>query len=184
MVAAGPEPAAVARAMVAASQAEDAVSAVDLTRLPEVMAAMDGFATTLHDEAEESAVRDALRATLFYEVEDFYTTPGDLAIDVGHMARTVRSSYDWAAPEADVLSRRLTDAVLTVTPSAAHPEAGGLSVHLIPLHEDGTAAAVHDRAYVRGGGSDERLRFVMESAWPPVFPEGPGLLYRLFYEVL
>ncbi|MFW5689355.1 MAG: clostripain-related cysteine peptidase [Spirochaetota bacterium] len=162
----------------------DTVSAIDLSRVDELTAALDDFSGTLHAAIAGAALRDSVRATLFYEVEGFYSTPGDLAIDLGHMAEVIHREYDLADTAALALGAAVESAVALNHTGADHASATGLSVHLIPLDDEGRARATHDPAYQRGGGAADQPGFVTASAWSPQIPDGPGLLYRLFYELM
>ncbi|MFW5742055.1 MAG: clostripain-related cysteine peptidase [Spirochaetota bacterium] len=184
------EPRSCARAIVDAYAAAHAdvssatISAVDLGRADTLVAAFNAFADEVHVAAADPATRDAVRDTVFYDVEDFYATPGDLAIDLGDLAAVVAGEHGIAAAAAAALESAVREAVFASWGGGASPRASGLSVHLIPLGADGTAAAAHDPAYVNGADVAHPLAFVSASTWPPVLPDGPGLLHRLFYEIL
>ena len=171
-------------ATIYAGVAGASISAIRLDRIDAVTDALDEFAGAAHAGASEADERDALLATLFYEAEDFYTTPGDLAIDVADAARVVSDRHGYAGVEAAGLAGAVDAAVVSSWSGSAHPRANGISVHLIPLEADGTAAASHDEAYLQGSTVEHPLAFVAASAWVPAPLERSGLLYRLFYEVL
>ncbi|MFW5883954.1 MAG: clostripain-related cysteine peptidase [bacterium] len=160
------------------------ISTIRLDRVPAVVDALDAFALAVHAHVADSVRRDAVRATLFYEAEDFYTTPGDLSIDVADAGRVVADRHGHATVEAGALADAVDAAVLSSWSGSAHPRANGISVHLVPLEADGTASLSHDESYLRGGAADHPLAFVAVSAWVPAPLERTGLLYRLFYEVL
>lgn len=160
------------------------ISAIRLDRVGPVVGALDAFALAAHAAVGDPDARDALLATLFYEAEDFYTTPGDLSIDLADAARVVADRHGYAEEEAAGLAESVRSAVVSTWSGSAHPRANGISVHLIPLEADGTAAASHDEAYLRGGSTPHPLSFVAASAWVPAPLERAGLLYRLFYEIL
>ncbi|MFW6260604.1 MAG: hypothetical protein ACOC6J_03370, partial [Spirochaetota bacterium] len=160
------------------------ISTIRLDRVPAVVDALDAFALAVHAHVADSVRRDAVRATLFYEAEDFYTTPGDLSIDIADAGRVVADRHGHATVEAGALADAVDAAVLSSWSGSAHPRANGISVHLVPLEADGTASLSHDESYLRGGAADHPLAFVAVSAWVPAPLERTGLLYRLFYEVL
>jgi hypothetical protein len=160
------------------------ISTTDLAETGGLVAALNVFSDELHAGLVDSAVRDAVRATIFYDVEDFYATPGDLAVDVADLARVVSASHGLAGQAAEDLRDAVARAVVASWSGSGNPRATGLSVHLIPLEEDGSAASAHDPAYVRGADVPHPLSFVSASSWPPALATGTGLLYRLFYEVL
>jgi len=171
-------------ASVHASVSNATIAAIRLDRVPAVMASLDELAVALYHATGTVEARDRVRASLFYDVEDFYATPGDLAIDLGDLGRLIEEEYEIADREASALARAVDEAVAWSESGAANPRATGLAVHLVPLRADGTPAAAHDEAYYRGHDVDHPLAFVAESAWVPIAPAGPGLLYRLFYEPL
>ncbi len=161
------------------------ISVIDLGSIDSVNLALNELSDQLHASIPDSSYRDDLRESLFYNVEDFYTTPGDLAIDLRHMAEVVGRDYDLADAAAAALDAAVANAVVTqwFNP-AGNPFAGGLSVHYIPLAGNGSAELSHDIAYFRGADPESPLEFVADSTWVPTLPDGPGLLHRLFYEVM
>jgi hypothetical protein len=161
------------------------ISVIDLGSIDAVNLALNDLSDQLRDCVSDPASRNDLRERLFYDVEDFYTTPGDLAIDLRHMAELAGRNYAPAGPAAAALEAAVADAVLYQwSNSAGNPNAGGLSVHYVPLAADGSAQPSHDIAYFRGADPRSPLAFVADSTWVPTLPDGPGLLHRLFYEVL
>ena len=168
-----------------ASFSSATISVIDLGSIDSAHLALNEFSNQVHDSLVDSGIRNDLRESLFYEVEDFYTTPGDLAIDLRHMAEVVGRDYDLADSAAAALDTAIAGAVVAqwFNP-AGNPFAGGLSVHYIPLAGNGSAEPLHDIAYFRGGDPEFPLEFVADSTWVPVLPDGPGLLHRLFYEVM
>ena len=168
-----------------ASFSSGTISVIDLESIDSAHLALNEFSNQVHDSLVDSGIRNDLRESLFYDVEDFYTTPGDLAIDLRHMAEVVGRDYDLADAAAAALNAAIANAVVTqwFNP-AGNPFAGGLSVHYIPLAGNGSAEPLHDIAYFRGGDPEFPLEFVSDSTWVPELPDGPGLLHRLFYEVM
>lgn len=168
-----------------ASFSSGTISVIDLGSIDAAHLALNEFSNRLHDSLVDSGIRNDLRESLFYDVEDFYATPGDLAIDLRHMAEVVGRDYDLADAAAAALDAAVANAVLTqwINPDG-NPFAGGLSVHYIPLSGNGSAEPPHDVSYFRGGDPEFPLEFVADSAWVPILPDGPGLLHRLFYEVM
>ena len=160
------------------------ISSIELALLDPVMAALNAFSDALYDGIGDAATRDALRATLFYDVEDFYATPGDLSIDVGDLGVVVHRDHGIAGEEAAALIHAVQAAVRSNLPGSERQAASGMSVHLIPLRADGTAESGHAPVYLRGSPGITPLSFAIDSTWAPVYPAGPGLLYRLFYEVM
>ncbi|MFW6313660.1 MAG: hypothetical protein ACOC2N_07230 [Spirochaetota bacterium] len=160
------------------------ISAIRLDRVATAMDALNDLSDALSAGIASRALRDRIRETLFYDVEDFYSTPGDLAIDLGDLGLVVARDYDIADAAAAALSAAVGEAVITSASGAANPRASGLSVHLVPLRGDGTAETSHDEDYFRGSAAEHSLSFVDASTWVPRLPEGPGLLHRLFYDTM
>ena len=183
-------PAALAHAMVesfstvAAGYASGTIAAIDLSQMTAVYDALNAFSTAVHDGITNDSERTAVRDALFYDVEDFYATPGDLGIDLRDLAAVVSADFDLADAQAAALDAAVASAVSEQWTATANPKASGLSVHLIPLESDGTAAVTHDTGYFRGSSAAHPLSFVSGSDWVPALPDGPGLLHRLFYEVM
>jgi hypothetical protein len=188
-IAYGPE--GLGRALVAAFAEDHAgrdgatVSALSLAAVGMVAERLNQVSDRLQEEVSTDEARNALREALFYNVEDFFSVPGDLNIDLGDLAAVVAGELPSISPLSNSLSQSVSQAVVAVWAAAgANERATGLSVHLIPLGPDGSASSTHDRLYFRNGLADEPLRFVQSSSWVPEWPSGPGLLYRLWYEVL
>ncbi len=157
------------------------LSTIRLDRVTALMDALNNFSDALSGAIDSSEVRDEIRATLFYDVEDFYSTPGDLAIDLGDLGLVVARDYDVADAAAAALTAAVSEAVVTSSSGSANQRATGISVHLVPLRGDGTAETSHAPAYFRGAAVEHPLSFVDTSTWVPRLPDGPGLLHRLFY---
>jgi hypothetical protein len=180
-----------ARAAIEAFRAErhgtpgSCISAVDLTEVPTVAAALDELSVRLHDIADTEADRQAVREMLFNEVEDFYRTPGELSLDLKDLAAVSARSYPSVEPAARALSAAVEQAVRESWCAAgANPDAHGLSLHFVPLDAEGYAFPPHAPAYFRGRVVSHPLRFVASSRWVPDDERGAGLLYRLWYESL
>ena len=157
------------------------ISTIRLDRVAAVMDALNNVADTLAEAVDSNEARDRIRETLFYDVEDFYSTPGDLAIDLGDVGLIIARDHDLADEAAGALTTAVAEAVVTSSRGDANPRASGMSVHLVPLRSDGTAESSHAAGYVRGAAVDHPLSFVEASTWVPRLPDGPGLLHRLFY---
>ncbi|MFP4376802.1 MAG: clostripain-related cysteine peptidase [Spirochaetales bacterium] len=168
----------------ASTQAGATIASIDLNEIGNVNSALNEFATGLEAQILTDALRSEVRAKLFYSVEDFYATPGDLNIDLGHMAKVIGDEFDLVDTESARLASAVDRAIIDRWTGSAALDATGLSVHLVPLESDGSAAASHDNGYLRDSGVEYGLEFVRDSTWPPSLSEETGLLYRLFYEVL
>jgi len=159
------------------------ISAVRLDAIEEVAEALDELSDILYSSIRDTSTQSAVRALFFQEVEDFYAIPGDLNIDLGDLACVAAQEF----PALEVASERIRRAVSSAVVSewhhpTGHPEAHGLAVHYVPLEDDGTAG-VHADAYFRNLPTEYPLSFVEDSSWTPRYPNGPGLLYRIWYEV-
>ena len=159
-------------------------SAVDLSRTAPVIVALNDFSDAVADAITNAPLRADVRAAIFHEAEGFYATPGDLSIDVADMADVVSRTFGIGVATAAALRQAVEQAVLINRTNGVHPRATGVSVHFIPLRGDGTAESGHDVMYVRRSGGGGSIAFVTDTTWVPVLPGGPGLLFRLFYEVL
>ena len=159
----------------------EAVSAIDLRGIERVNAALNAWSVAAFASIPNDLLRRALRYTLFYDLVDFYTTPGDLSIDLVDLAAVVAANHGVAIDEAAELQDAVGSTVLATWSLAGR--ASGVSVHLIPLEPDGAAAA-HHAAWFRGYDGPDRLAFTDRSDWSIGSAGGHGLLYRLFYEVL
>lgn len=158
------------------------ISTIRLDRIEPVMDALNAFSDAVRAAITDAGTREAVRASMFYDVEDFYATPGDLAIDLGDLPVVVSLGHGIAEDEAARLERAVYEAVGRNYRGPANPRASGISVHLIPLRSDGSAAASHHENYLNRPGETAALSFVGRSTWVPTLPSGPGLLFRLFYE--
>ncbi len=158
------------------------ISSIRLDRIEPVVDALNAFSDAVSAEITNPGTREAVRASVFYDVEDFYATPGDLAIDLSDLSAVVSLGFGIAEGEAARIEQAVKEAVDRNHRGSADPRASGISVHLIPLRPDGSAAASHHENYLNRSGETASLSFVSHSTWPPTLPSGPGLLYRLFYE--
>ncbi|TVQ28234.1 MAG: hypothetical protein EA382_02330 [Spirochaetaceae bacterium] len=179
-------PAALAAAIVESApgftSAPDAMSAVDLRAAERVNAALNAFSDAVFASIPTDLLRRSVRYTLFYDLVDFYATPGDLAIDIADLGAVVAANHGIAGDEAAELQDAVRSAVLATWSRGGR--ASGVSVHLIPLESDGSAAGSHHAAWFRGYHGTDRLAFTECSHWTIDGAGGHGLLYRLFYEVL
>jgi hypothetical protein len=137
----------------------------------------------LHATTASNPARSAVRDAIFRDAEDFYTTPGDLNIDVWSMAEVVRARFSYADAQASALKSAVDDAVIEEWHHGqGNPGARGIAVHFVPLTAGGNPTDHADE--YRRGAIPGQLDFVGTSSWVPVDPAGPGLLYRLWYETL
>lgn len=164
------------------------ISGMDLSAINNVMTAFNAFSNALYNATTTDAIRSDILQTIYFDVENFFSIPGDLNIDLWDCADQIASQWNYADAEAAVLKNAIDNAVVaewhnTTTGLTGNPRSHGIAVHLIHLDENGSPDGI-DNAYCQGLSVSYPLSFVSDSAWVPVVPAGPGLLYRLWYEVL
>ncbi|TFH04598.1 MAG: hypothetical protein E4H09_03370 [Spirochaetales bacterium] len=162
------------------------LSVVDLRRVSDAVAGVNALAAAMVEALDSGVSGEAIRHALFYDTLGFFATPGDLSIDLRDMARVLGDLLAPVRLQAATLREAIDRAVIasTVAGDESNPGAppGGISIHLIPLLSDGTSAPSHHESYQRRTDTDTpALRFVRDSFWVPVIPQGSGLLHRLFY---
>ena len=137
-----------------------------------------GLVARMHTEAELAGDPGpyfaGLRELIFRDVEDFYTVPGDLNIDLCDLGRVVRG-------EGSPLQTAVENAVIcNFTSGRGNPRASGLAVHFVPLGDSGLILP-HDDAYFRNRTAGYALEFTAVSRWCPDEQLETGFLYKLFY---
>lgn len=185
-----PEPVAFAQAVVDSaaaawsSHAGTTISAIRLSAADELVSTHNALCDALFVLAEPADQRTALSSLLWSGVEDYYSTPGDLNLDVGHLAMQVADLFPAAGPAAEGFLSQLAEATVAEWHHEhGNPSSTGLAVHYCALDAAGLPAG-HDVHYFRDYPTSTPLRFVQASSWVPVYEAGPGLLFRLWYEVL
>ncbi len=162
------------------------VSALRLSGVGNVAAALDAWCLRLAASIRTSFQRDLARETLLEKAEDFYfpVFPSDLFVDLRDAAFSLKAALPGLADgEADALSSAVEAAVAASwTCASGSPRATGLAAHLAPLDQNGNVMARHDPAYFKNAVVGEPLAFVRDSAWVPSIPEGGGLLDVLWYK--
>lgn len=165
-----------------ASVAGATISAIDLAAIGPVLDAHNSLSDALYDLGEASEVRTAITAVLFNDVEDYYATPGDLNVDLGDLAAVVAAEFPEVAGPAAELDAALSTAVIAEWHHGqGNPRSTGVAVHYVSLDSGGLPIG-HDQSYFQGYPTPTPLAFVQSSTWVPVYDNGPGLLYRLWYE--
>ncbi len=151
-------------------------SVVDLNRIDEVMAGLNGFVQRRMDESTAAGPGyfTGLRERIFTEVEDFYTTPGDLNVDLAMLGLILEG------PESALAAVVKSAVYASFAAPRGNPEARGLAVHFVPLGDAGHIQVHHD-AYFRDKAAGFSLDFVEASLWCPHQTEETGLLWHLFY---
>jgi len=153
-----------------------AFSVVDLGQIEGIMDGLNGFVQRRLDEAAAAGQGYFfdLKQRIFTEVEDFYTTPGDLNIDLIMLGLTIEGS------ESPLAAAVESAVVASFASPRGNPDARGLAVHFVPLDAAGRSS-VHDDAYFRDKAAGYSLGFVENSLWCPHQAEESGLLWHLFY---
>ena len=127
---------------------------------------------------------------MFNTVEDFYTTPGDLNIDMYDAALVIKAllaGNSTVVAASDGVTQAIASAVIkNFAAAGGNPKAKGLAIHFVKL----TAAGVidnppHDQAYIKGSSAQYPLAFVQDagSTWVPTVSSFTSLLDRIWYEV-
>lgn len=156
------------------------LSAIITAQTETVVGALRELSEQTGDALSTSEERNTLRDRLFYEVTEFYRTPGNLNLDLTALATAIADHHPSTGTAAAELAAAVEQAV---TASRVHPSAaaasGGLSIHYIPLDAYGFPVAHHE-SY--DAGSAGGLSFAPASGWAPNMAEQGGLLYRLWYQ--
>lgn len=154
----------------------------DLAVIDELAVRFNELAGLLYSICAEPDARDRIRTVLFRRTAGFYEIPGDLNLDIKHLCSLLAEEFPEIKPKTDELLRVLDRALLF---GGAHHEMPGplglLSVHLVPLDPSGFPAR-HYPEYFRNFPVEIPMAFVSDSEWVPCYPEGPGFLYRIWYE--
>lgn len=153
-------------------------SFLDLSKVAGIVTAIDSFVEDREAEAEVSGdaagYYSTLKTSIFDDVEDFYTTPGDLNIDVAHLGEIVEGP-------ASPLKAAVEEAVVySFCSSSGNPNAKGLAVHFVPLGDTGFVLS-HNDAYFKDKVAGYSLAFVADSKWCPDATNASGFLWKLFY---
>jgi Clostripain family len=160
------------------SQTGATFSVIDLSKIENVLSELNIFISTKDSAAvlsgDEDGYYNNLKTQMMDDVEDFYSTPGDLNIDIGDLAK-----------EIDGDSSPLLAAVKTAVPyfftsPTGNPEATGLAIHFVPLSTTGSTLN-HDDSYFIDRFSAYPLDFVQDCSWAMTESTSDGFLYKLFY---
>jgi hypothetical protein len=154
----------------------------DLTVMDELSKRFDQVIRLLYGICADPAVRDRIRTVLFREAWGFYEVPGDLNLDIKHLCSLLSGEFPEINTGTNDLSRLLEEALLYGGANQGMPDSlGFLSVHLVPLDPAGFPAR-HYPEYFKNCPVEIPMAFVCDSDWVPSYPEGPGFLYRIWYE--
>ncbi len=160
------------------------ISILDLETIEEVHNSLNRLSRKIYESITDPALKTSVRNTMFSETEDFYTTPGDLNLDIRDLAERMKETYDFADEEAEGLLEATGKTVIREWhETLGNPRAHGLALHFVPLDGNGFPMP-HNDAYYKGKQVSNPLLFVEDSDWVPIYPSGPGLLFRLWYELI
>ena len=159
-----------------ADQTDAVFSLIDCRQLPPVEAAFNRLLSSLLEEAasspDEKFYFEELRKEMTERVEDFYTVPGDLNIDLGDLGLSLEGA-------GNNLTEAVEQAVIkSFSSSIGNPRARGLAVHLIPLSENGEFTSF-DPAYFCNYSGEYALKWGRNNLWCPAYG-GSGFLNKLF----
>lgn len=168
-------------AAVYAGTAKAAFSIIHLDEIPALHSAWNSFSSAMKSYAASEEQRQKLLHVLFYQVQDYYLTPGDLNIDMGHAAAVIASEIPELYSAAMEFLGMYQSSIFSMFASGVtNGNTSGIAIHLVPLNENGTAILPHSPAYFRDGQVSHSLDFMTDSLWPPD-TQGGGLLGRLWY---
>ncbi len=158
-----------------------AFSVVDLSQLEALNQRWNSLCHLIMDSFTEQEIQQILRPCLLYDVESFFTVPGDLNIDMYNAAVVLRSRFPILTRASFAVLVAIMDAVvLQYCSSNGNPDAGGIAIHFVPLDSNGAALLPHSQAYSDSSGlEDYSLQFIENSLWPPVTG---GLLKSMWYQ--
>jgi len=160
------------------------ISAVQLDYIAELNTAFNVFCDQVYDLCVSPDIRNHIRNGIFNEVTAFYYTPGDMYIDIGAFAHFVGEAYPQlsdASTELITTMTRCTVAKWSSTQTGA--ATSGLSILYTSLDGYGYPVDI-PLEYWRNYGISNSIQFPQFSRWCPVYPHGPGLLFRIWYETL
>lgn len=166
----------------------------DLSKVDGLMTALNEFSTALSASIVDKASQTAIGNLLFKYVEDYFSLPGDLNIDIWDMADKVAAG-GYAAAQATALKAALAASVIkewhdTTAGGSGNPNSHGMSIHFVQLDAAGTPTG-HLYAYFANHASLSPTTLYVPSfvdaagnSWVPTFTSstvGSGLLYKIFY---
>jgi hypothetical protein len=156
--------------------------AFDLTVIGTVMDCLNVFSDKLYSLCGNSGNRNRIKHLLFHETWGFYEIPGDLNIDITHAAHLLSEEFsELSEPARQLIDSVNAGLIAGGCNNGMPPLIGNLAIHLIPLSSSGFPLTHHPE-YFQNRPVDIPLAFVSDSSWVPCYPEGPGFLYRLWYE--
>ena len=166
------------------------LSGIDLSEIDNVMTKLNSLSNALYTSITTSTIQSEIASLLYNNVEDYFSIPGDLNIDLSDAALQILNNTDYADTAATELITAIDNAVIAewhdlgTTANVENTSSNGISIHYIALNDSGSPVG-HNTAYVKDYSPAVQypLSFVQNSSWVPCF-DGTGLLYRLWYETI
>jgi hypothetical protein len=158
--------------------ANSTISALDLSKVQALNDAWNDWSSRATSALTTATLRANVRSTLFLDATGFYTTPGDLNLDMGEV--TTRTKAVVAGLDDTLVKQSLANIVVAQYSNYATPTSG-VSVHFVPLDDRGNYVLPHDDAYIQGKGAASTPLFVTTSTWVPT-TTGTGFLDTIWYK--
>jgi hypothetical protein len=178
-----------------ASTTGTTMAGYDLQEIDDLYTELMSFSTALSNYIVDATTQDAVGTILYNYVEDFYSIPGDLNIDIWDMAEQIDTGISGEfTTEAAALQSAVESVVIkewhnTTTGSSGNPRAHGIAIHFIALDDYGDPAG-HDYAYFADHATLSPTTGYIPSfidaggnSWVPNYTAETGLLYEIWYEV-
>jgi hypothetical protein len=160
------------------------ISQVDLSKVEPLVQQWNTWSTTATAGITTSTIRSSVRTKLFLNATSFYTTPGDLNLDLGDVAVKVKGEI---GVDNTGVAQALGTAVVQNFSTRQASDGGlaptsGIAIHFVPLDANGYYQLPFDDAYIRGSGSVNAPAFVADSTWVPSVA-GTGFLDVIWNKV-
>lgn len=158
------------------------ISLVDLAQINALATAWNTWSSAAASAITTQTLRSSVKVELFTKATGFYTSPGDLGLDMGNAAARVQTLLPAVASAS--VDAALAAAVVSRYAQAGNAPAAGIAVHFVPLVADGPSAVPdlpHDDAYIRGKTAQYIPKFVTTSTWVPS-TTGDGFLDVIWYK--
>jgi hypothetical protein len=161
------------------------LSVVDLAQVDPLVNAWNSWSSAATSAIKTASLQSSVKATLFLDATSFYTTPGDLNLDMADA--TVRVNSVLSSASGTAVTQALANAVKlnfsTMTlPSGVSLSTSGIAVHFVPLDARGGYSLPHDDSYTQGKNALYTPLFVTTSTWVPS-TAGNNFLDVLWYKV-
>ncbi len=162
------------------------LAGIKLSEIDNVHTALNNFSTALFNSITTGTIQDELQTLILSDVEGYASAPGDLNIDMYHLAEVVSANTNYADAEAATLKTAIAAAIKQDPVDNwnfccinGNPNSHGLALHFIHLNDSGVPDG-HNEAYARDYTGSYSLNFVDDSKW--VIDSTDGFLYNLWYK--